>query len=125
MDLVFADRPGIEIVALADPDEAGRAKAQQRVRARKTYADYREMLEKERPQLVSVCPRWTDQHHAMVRAALAVGAHVYCEKPFTRTLAEADDLLATAQRTNRKIAVASRAGSRRRPCSSSSGSTTA
>lgn len=106
MDLVFADRPGIEVVAVADQDEAGRAKAQQRVRARRAYADFREMLAKERPQLVSVCPRWTDQHHAMVRAALAVGAHVYCEKPFTRTLAEADELLALAQRTGRKIAVA-------------------
>jgi predicted dehydrogenase len=106
MDLVFQDRPGIEVVGLADPDEAGRAKAQQRVRARRGYADYRAMLEQERPQLVSVAPRWTDQHHAMVGAALAAGAHVYCEKPFMRTLAEADDVLALAQRTGRKIAVA-------------------
>lgn len=106
MELVFKDRPNIEVVGLADPVEAGRAKAQERVRARRTYADYREMLEKERPQLVSVAPRWTDQHHAMVSAALAVGAHVYCEKPFTRTLAEADALLALAQKSGRKIAVA-------------------
>ena len=106
MDLVFANRPEIEVVGLADPNEAGRAKAQARVRAHRTYADYRDMLEKERPQLVSVSPRWTDQHHAMVKAALAVGAHVYCEKPFTRTLAEADELLAIAARTGRKIAVA-------------------
>ena len=106
MDLVFAGRPEIEVVALADANEAGRAKTQERVRARRTYADYHEMLEKERPQLVSVAPRWTDQHHAMVKAALATGAHVYCEKPFTRTLAEADELLALASRTNRKIAVA-------------------
>jgi predicted dehydrogenase len=106
MDLVFANRPGIEVVGLADPDEAGRSKAQQRVGARRTYADYREMLQKERPQLVSVAPRWTNQHHAMVKAALEVGAHVYCEKPFTRTLAEADELLALAAGTGRKIAVA-------------------
>ena len=106
MDLVFAERPNIEVVGLADADEAGRAKAQMRVRARRTYADYHEMLEKERPQLVSVAPRWTNQHHAMVKAALSIGAHVYCEKPFTRTLAEADELLALAARTGRKIAVA-------------------
>src|SRR5688500_17841118 len=31
MDVVFNDRPGIEIVGVADPGEAGRAKAQQRV----------------------------------------------------------------------------------------------
>ena len=106
MDLVFNDRPEIEIVGLADPDSSGRAKAQERVRARRVYADYREMLEKERPQLVSVAPRWTDQHHAMVKAALTVGAHVYCEKPFTRSLAEADELLALAAKSGRKIAVA-------------------
>lgn len=106
MELVFKDRPGIEVVGLADPDTAGRAKAQERVRAQRTYADYREMLEKERPQLVSVAPRWSEQHHAMVSAALAVGAHVYCEKPFTVTLAEADDLLVQADRAKRKIAVA-------------------
>ncbi len=106
LDLIFNDRPGIELIAVADPVEAGRAKAQERLHAPRAYADYREMLEKERPQLVCVAPRWTDQHHAMVGAALAVGAHVYCEKPFTRTLAEADDLLAIAQRTGRKIAVA-------------------
>lgn len=106
MELVFADRPGIDVVGLADPDSAGRARVQERVRARRTYADYREMLLKERPQLVCVAPRWTDQHHAMVSAALAVGAHVYCEKPFMRTLAEADDVLAQAQRAGRRIAVA-------------------
>jgi predicted dehydrogenase len=106
MDLVFNDRPGIEVVAVADPDEKGRVAAQQRTRARRAYADYREMLDQERPHLVSVAPRWTDQRHAMVSAALAVGAHVYCEKPFAPTLADADDLLARAARTGRKIAVA-------------------
>lgn len=105
MDIVFNDRPGIEVVAVADPDEKGRMAAQQRTRARRAYADYREMLEKERPQLVSVCPRWTDQRHAMVTAALAVGAHVYCEKPFAATVAEADGMVAQAVRANRKIAV--------------------
>src|SRR5437899_12449649 len=64
------------------------------------------MLEREKPQLVSVAPRWTDQHHAMALAALAAGAHVYLEKPITRTLAEADELLAVADRAGLKIAVA-------------------
>jgi predicted dehydrogenase len=115
MDVVFNDRPNIEVVGLADPDEAGRARAQERVRARRTYADYREMLQQERPQLVSVAPRWTNQHHAMVMAALSVGAHVYCEKPFTRTLAEADELLALAALRDAGLPWPIRDGSRRRP----------
>src|SRR5437899_7074451 len=64
------------------------------------------MLEREKPQLVSVAPRWTDQHHAMALAGLRAGAHVYLEKPITRTLAEADELLEVANRAGLKIAVA-------------------
>ncbi len=106
LDAIFDGVPGVELVALADTDPAGRAKAQQRMKVRRVYADYREMLDRERPQLVSVAPRWTDQHFAMVKAALEVGAHVYCEKPFTRTLAEADELVVLAARSGRRIAVA-------------------
>lgn len=106
LDAIFDGVPGVELVALADADPAGRAKAQQRTKVSRVYADYREMLDKERPQLVSVAPRWTDQHYAMVKAALEAGAHVYCEKPFMRTLAEADEVLALAAKLGRKIAVA-------------------
>ena len=106
MDRVFRDRPGIEVVALADPNPAGADKARAAAGARRVYGDYREMLERERPELVSVAPRWSEEHHPMVRAALEAGAHVYCEKPFTRTLAEADDLLAVARAAGRRIAVA-------------------
>lgn len=106
LGVVFNDQPNIEIVAVADPDAAGRAKAAARCKAQREYADYREMLQKEQPQLVSVAPRWTDQHHAMARAALQAGAHVILEKPFTQTLAEADDLLAVSANAALKIAVA-------------------
>lgn len=106
MDVVFEHRPDVQVLAVSDPDPAGRAKAQARARAARSYAEFRALLERERPQLVSVGPRHTDQHHAMVSAALEHGAHVYCEKPFTTTLAEADDLVARARAADRRIAVA-------------------
>ncbi len=106
LDAVFNDLPNVEVVAVADPDAKGRAAAAQKSKAARHYADYREMLAKERPQLVAVAPRWTDQHHAMTLAALKIGAHIYTEKPFTKTLAEADDLLAVADQAGLKIAVA-------------------
>jgi predicted dehydrogenase len=71
----------------------------------KAYADYREMLHAERPQLVCVAPRHTDQHLAMISAALEAGAHVYAEKPFVSFPAEADALLALAAKPQRWIAV--------------------
>lgn len=106
LDVALSGLPGITVVAVADPDVAGRTAAQRRSGAAVAYADYRMMLEREKPELVVVAPRMTDQHHAMVRAALEVGAHVYCEKPFMRTLAEADEVLERAASTGRRIAVA-------------------
>jgi predicted dehydrogenase len=104
-ELIFNGRPNIQVMAVADPEEAGRAKAVARAQAPHGYADYREMLDKERPQLVSVALRCTDEHHSMALAALKAGAHVYMEKPITETLAQADELLLVAKQMGLKIAV--------------------
>ena len=106
LDVVFNELPGVKVVAVADPDPEGRAMAAGRLGTLRQYADYREMLQKEKPALVSVAPRWSDQHHAMATAAISAGAHVIMEKPITPTLAEADDLLARADKAGRKVAVA-------------------
>jgi len=106
LDLVFTERPDVELLAIADPVAAGRVKAAERSGAARQYEDYRELLAREKPELVSVAPRWTDQHHALALAALHAGAHVLTEKPFTETLRDADDLLEVAKASGRKIAVA-------------------
>ncbi len=106
IERIFAGLPGIEVVAVADPHEAGRAKAKAACGAARDYGDYRQMLEKEKPELVGIGPRWAGEHHAMAMAALGAGAHVYLEKPFTLTLGEADDLLRLAAEKERRIAVA-------------------
>ena len=105
-DVAFSNRPDIEVVAVAEPDESGRGQAIARSKAARGYADYREMLSKEKPELVALASRWSHERHAMGRAALEAGAHIYSEKPFTQTLAEADDLLALAQHYRAKITVA-------------------
>ena len=106
LDLAFQHFPEVEVVAVADPDPEGRARAAERTQARLQYSDYREMLDKERPELVVIAPRWSRERHAMALTALNVNAHLLCEKPLTTTLAEADEILATAKNQNRKIAVA-------------------
>jgi predicted dehydrogenase len=106
LDLIFNNRTNIQVSALADPVASGRAAAALRSKALRQYEDYRVMLEKEKPRLVCVAPRWTDQHHAMASAALGIGAHVFMEKPITQTLAQADDLLAKADAAGLKIAIA-------------------
>jgi len=103
---IFSNRPNAEVVALADPDSEGRAKTAAKIGAPRSYADYREMLEKERPNLVSIAMRQSDQHHAIALAALRAGAHIYCEKPFVSAPNESDELLAEANKRELKIAVA-------------------
>jgi predicted dehydrogenase len=107
LDTVWRDVPGCQVVAVADADEKGLAAAVKRLNAPKGYSDYREMLEKEKPDLVSICPRWLDQHRDMVVAAAERGVRgVYLEKPLCRTLAEADDMAAACEKHKTKVAIA-------------------
>lgn len=106
LDLAFNGIPSAEVVAISDPDAAGRARAAQRSGARRQYGDYREMLAEEKPDLVVIAPRWSEEHCAMALTALKCGTHPLTEKPFTATLPEADRILAMADRTQRRIAVA-------------------
>ncbi len=106
LDVVFNRLDGVRLVAISDEDDVGLEKAHTKTGAINGYESYRELFENEQPDIVAVAPRWTDQHHAMVEAALIAGAHVYCEKPFTRTLKEADELLKLAEDNHLKIAVA-------------------
>lgn len=103
---IFKDRTGIELVGLSDPDPGARTRMATRMGAARSYGDYRELLEKERPNLVSVAMRHCDQHAEVVAACLRAGAHCYVEKPFTRSPAESDPLLAFASEKGLRIAVA-------------------
>lgn len=96
----------VEVVALADPDEAGRKKAAEQARAQRTYADYAEMLQKERPDLVTIAPRWTSLHREYLSAAAAVGAHGFMEKPIAHNLTDADAMIRTIETKNLKWAAA-------------------
>ncbi|MCE2450842.1 MAG: Gfo/Idh/MocA family oxidoreductase, partial [Candidatus Latescibacteria bacterium] len=81
LHLGLKNHPRIEVVAVADEDAQERQAKQEELAASRAYADWREMLEAEQPEVVTVGPRWTDCHLEMVLACLEVGAHVYCEKP--------------------------------------------
>ena len=106
LDVVWNDIESVTVVAVADEDPEGRAAAAKRLNAPKAYADYREMLDKERPQIVSVAPRWLDGHRDMVLACAEYGCSVFLEKPMCRTLAEADEMVEACERSHVKLAIA-------------------
>lgn len=106
LDVCFVGVPGVEIVAVADPDDAGRAKAVAKSKAARQYADYREMLAKEKPDIAVIAPRWSEHHLEMALSAIAGGAHLYMEKPIAVAPVESDQILAAADKSRRKITVA-------------------
>lgn len=106
VDAAFLKVESAEVAAVADPNEAGRAAAQKRTGTKAAYAGYRDMLAKEKLDIVAVCPRWIDQHHDMLVAAAEAGCHVYMEKPFCRTLKECDAVVNALDMRHLKLGIA-------------------
>ena len=105
LDSAF-DIDGVELVAIADDDPEGLADAGERLGVSRLYRDYRQMLETEKPDFVSIAPSWVTERVAMIEAAAAAGCHIYCEKPVAGSLAEVDAIVAACQSANVKMAVA-------------------
>lgn len=106
LDVVWKAAPNVEVVAVADDNKSALAGAVDRTGAGKSYHDYREMLDKEKLDIVSISQRWIDKHHEMVLAAAERGCHIYMEKPFCRTLKEADEMVDACEMRHLKLAIA-------------------
>ncbi len=106
VDVCWLDHPQTEVVAVADEHAEGRENAAKRLRVDRTFADYVTMLDEVQPDILAIGPRWVDQHAEAAIAAGERGVHVFMEKPFCRTLAEADEIVVTFERTHAKLAVA-------------------
>jgi predicted dehydrogenase len=106
LDVVWKALEDVQVVAVADPDARGRAAAAARLGVKNAYADYRLMLKKEKPQIVSVADRHLDQHRDLVVACARAGASIFLEKPMARTLAEADEMVRACETHHVKLAIA-------------------
>ena len=98
LEQAFVGVEGAEIVALADPDADGRQHYAELTGARTAYADYRDMLAAEQPDIAVIATHEMSGHLQMVLAAAAAGAHVYVEKPLATTLGEVDRMLDACDR---------------------------
>lgn len=106
VDLAFTKIPEVEIVAVADKNPQGLQAAAQRLNAKSSYASYQEMLNKEKLDIVAICPRWIDEHHEMLLAAAEAGCHIYMEKPFCQTLEQCDEVVNSLEMRHLKLGIA-------------------
>ncbi len=98
--------PRAELVACADlfPEAAAGFAAEFGIPA--TYTDYREMLETERPDVISICTH--HQLHAPMTidaARLAALRAILCEKPIALDLASADEMIAACNEAGTRLIV--------------------
>ena len=89
---IYTELPGVELVAVVDVAEGRRREVGGRLRV-PAVADYRTLLGKVDAVSVAVPTRL---YHEIARDFLLAGSDVLVEKPITRTLREADDLVAAA-----------------------------
>lgn len=69
------------------------------------YRDYHEMLEKEHPDIVSVCT-WPPLHAQMTVDAAQAGAKaIWCEKPMALSMADVDRMIEACQKTGTVLQV--------------------
>ena len=108
-DTVWLKFPQTKIVAVADADPKGLADAAKRLGGVKAYADYKVMLREAKPDIAAICPRHIHEHRDMIVAAVEAGVKgIYVEKPFVRTLAEADEIVKLCADKGVRLAIAHR-----------------
>ena len=93
----FQRHPDFELVAIAGSDAEKTRRIAGELGIAESSGDWRDLLDRVRPDLVSIVTP-VDLHHPMMLAALAGGAHVLCEKPTALhrfQAAEMRDLAAT------------------------------
>lgn len=88
--------PNTKVVAVCDREELMARQLAERLGVPGCFADAGEMLRATSPDIVHVTTP-PQSHHALGRQCLEAGSHVYIEKPFTVTAAEAESLIDLAQ----------------------------
>ncbi|MEK5069946.1 Gfo/Idh/MocA family protein [Sporosarcina sp. FSL K6-1508] len=100
----YANHSAVDIVAVCDIVEKRAQKTAQQYGA-KAYTDYKNLLEVEKIDAVSVClPNYL--HAPVSIAALEAGCHVLCEKPMATSKEEALEMINAAKSHDKKLMIA-------------------
>lgn len=100
---VYANLPPVDLVAIADLNEA-LAKEVADVYKIRFYKDYKEMLDIEAPDIVSICVP-TSLHYEVAKICLEKKINTLLEKPITTSIADGEKLLAQAKKNKVKFLV--------------------
>lgn len=100
---VFAELPQVELIGVADLNLPA-AKAIERRYGARAYADYRQLLDEQQPDAVTIAVP-TINHHAVALDVIARGIHLLIEKPIASMVGEGQQLIEAAARRGVKLMV--------------------
>jgi predicted dehydrogenase len=100
----YQTHPAVEVVALADLDEARLNEIGAQYGVEKRYTSGEQMIEKEVLDVVSVATP-NKFHKSLTAAALEAGCHVLCEKPMAMNTREAREMLAAAAKADKRLMI--------------------
>ncbi|MBC7260968.1 MAG: Gfo/Idh/MocA family oxidoreductase, partial [Chloroflexi bacterium] len=100
---VYAQMEHANLVAAADPDTATLEPIARTYKVN-VYTDYIEMLEAEKPDLVSIAVP-TRLHREVAITVMRRGIHVFLEKPISANVEEGQEIVDCAKREGVKLAV--------------------
>jgi predicted dehydrogenase len=101
----YREVPAVEVVAGADPFAEQREAFRQRWGITALYSDYRAMLDREKPDIVSVCTFAKPRPDIVADCARAGVKAIFAEKPIAFSLAEADAMIAICKEYGAKLAI--------------------
>lgn len=104
--MLYRDLPAVpHLAVLADANDAIAADAAARYGFARSTGDWRNLVTDPEVDVVDITSP-NALHHEMAMAAIAAGKHIYCEKPLSVTLAQAQEMADAAQRQGVKTMVA-------------------
>ena len=95
--------PNAQLVAIADIYSRARGEAQKLVPGLRTFDDHRRLLETDLDGIIVASPLHLHAKHFL--DTIAAGKDLYCEKTMTWSIAEADECLAAAKKSDRVIQI--------------------
>jgi predicted dehydrogenase len=94
--------PGCEMVGVCDAEPLMARQLYERFRVNRYFGDIRELLDEARPDVVHVCTP-PQSHFEIAKLCMEAGCHVYVEKPFALSEADARKLIGLAGERGLKI----------------------
>ena len=100
---VYWELPNVELIAVADENKTNAETIANRYSTR-GYTDYRQMLDEQRPEAVTICVP-TSCHLEVALEVIQRGIHLLVEKPIAFNIEEGTQMIAAAEHAGVQLAV--------------------